>query len=218
MGHFSSPVHTLKPDKSHHRFAGSMQRCVIPEVAGACTFSFQRTDNMAGNIGSCGCAKYQREYHNTHAPCLRQQTEILDPAIQRGHHFSDHRIPRFSKINLVSADSNRHTRPGTLKQLYNIGIAHTNTAMRKRQAHRLGIRGAMYVYKTAEGINTRTTVSPRFQATEPQDAAQDPVTTGVAGCKLRAVYLAGGTTATENGIGRESGTNHGAHIVLTSRC
>jgi hypothetical protein len=76
----------------------------------------------------------------------------------------------------------------------------------------------MYVYKTAEGINTGTPVFPRFQTAEPQDAAQDPVTIGVAGRKFRAVYLAGGPTGTENGVGREPGTNHGAYIVLTSRC
>ena len=72
----------------------------------------------------------------------------------------------------------------------------------------------MYVYKPVKGINSDTSVLPRLQATQPQDATENPVSVRMPGGQFGAIYFTRGAAAAENSVNGMPGTNHGTYVVF----
>ena len=82
VSHFGSPIHPLEPHESHDRATDRVQNSIIPKVMSAGEFALQRRNHMTGNIGNRRRAQHQQENQHTGPPTLRQQPELLYPAIQ----------------------------------------------------------------------------------------------------------------------------------------
>src|SRR5690554_677762 len=104
-----------------------------------------------------------------------------------------------------------------IKQLRNVLIAHANAPVGAGNAHRLGIRGTVYVNKATKRIDPWPPITLPLSAAQPENAGQYPVSARLRCGQLRRVDLTGGSACYEHGIQRHTTTDHGAYKMLTAR-
>ena len=91
--HFGSPIHPLEPYESHDRPTDRVQNSIVPQVMSAGEFALQRRNHMTGNVGNRRRTQHEQEDEHTGPPTLRQQPELLYPAIQYTQNFANHPVP-----------------------------------------------------------------------------------------------------------------------------